>query len=135
MLLVSLQVQLVTTLVERSDRNMSTVAYALTTIDNPYDPFDEFDSWYMFDINRELTHRDENYVNCCSILDRFAHTSDALSDSENIAIIEDAINRIIKIDLMGVYKKVRRVVDEPKYDENETHEDGIISSQLYKNKK
>lgn len=91
---------------------MSMTAYALTTNDNPYNPFTEFDAWYAFDLNRELTHRHESYVNCCAILDRFAHTSDALSDSENLHEIEKAINKIIALDLFGVYKKVTGEVNE-----------------------
>lgn len=93
---------------------MSVTAYALTTNDNPYDPFKEFDAWYAFDLNRELTHKHESYVNCCAILDRFAHTSDALSESENLEEIENAIDKIIAIDLFGVYKKVKGNVEEIK---------------------
>lgn len=93
---------------------MSTTAYALTTIDNPYDPFTQFDAWYSFDLNRELTHRDEAYVNCCSILDRFAMTSDQLSESENNKEIENAIDRIIKNDPLNVYVKVKKTVPDPK---------------------
>ena len=64
-------------------------------------------------MNRELTHRDELYVNCCSILDRFAHTSEALSDEENSREIERAIDEIIKTDVTNVYRKVKREVEEP----------------------
>lgn len=73
---------------------------ALTTIDNPFDPFDQFDQWFQFDT-------DKGY-NSCSYLDRIAHTSDQLSDEENEAEIERAINEIIKYDFMNIYKKVKR---------------------------
>lgn len=89
---------------------MSNKVYALTTIDNPYDPFIQFDAWYRYDLNRELTHRDELYVNCCSILDRYAKTSDGLSEYENSKEIERAIDEIIKTDPMNVYVKVEREV-------------------------
>lgn len=71
---------------------------ALTTIDNPFDPFDDFTSWFMFDI--------EKGYNSCDYLGRIARTSDQLSDQENNEEIERAIDEIIKYDLMNVYKKV-----------------------------
>lgn len=70
----------------------------LTTIDNPFDPFDQFDSWYQFDV-------DKGY-NSCSYLARIARTSDQLSDAENEKEIERAINEILKYDFMNIYKKV-----------------------------
>lgn len=74
---------------------------ALTTFDNPYDPFDQFDSWYMFDT-------DKGY-NSCSYLDRIAATSDQLSEQENDQEIERAIDEIILFDSLNVYKKVVQV--------------------------
>ena len=71
---------------------------ALTTFDNPYDPFEQFDSWYMFDM-------DKGYCSC-SYLDRIAKTSSQLSEEENDAEIERAIDEIIKYDFRNIYKKV-----------------------------
>lgn len=71
---------------------------ALTTFDNPYDPFEQFDSWYMFDM-------DKGYCSC-SYLDRIARTSSQLSEEENDAEIERAIDEIIKYDFRNIYKKV-----------------------------
>lgn len=75
---------------------------AITTFDNPFDPFDQFDSWYQFDC-------DKGY-NSCSYLDRIARTSDQLSDEENDQEIERAIDEIIKFDFLNIYKKVKREV-------------------------
>lgn len=72
---------------------------ALTTKDNPFDPFTQFNEWYNFDI-------DKGY-NSCAYLDRIAHTSDQLSDEENAREIERAIDEIIKYDFMNNYKKVK----------------------------
>lgn len=72
---------------------------ALTTNDNPYDPFTQFDSWYMFDM-------DKGY-NSCAYLARIARTSDQLTDEENDREIERAIDEIIKYDFMNIYKKVK----------------------------
>lgn len=73
---------------------------ALTTNDNPYDPLDQFDSWFLYDI-------DKGY-NTCAYLGRIAHTSDALSDEENAQEVERAIDEIIDYDFMHIYKKVKR---------------------------
>jgi hypothetical protein len=72
---------------------------ALTTKDNPFDPFTQFNEWYNFDI-------DKGY-NSCGYLDRIANTSDQLSDEENAREIERAIDEIIKYDFMNNYKKVK----------------------------
>ena len=74
----------------------------LTTFDNPYDPFTQFDQWFMFDV-------DKGY-NSSSRLARFAKTSDQLSDEENEREIERAIDEIIKFDFLNIYKKVTKNV-------------------------
>lgn len=77
-------------------------AFAITTVDNPFDPFDDFDSWYRFDM-------DKGY-NSCSLLARLALTSDAFTDKENDEEIERAIDEIIKYDVLNIYKKVKREI-------------------------
>lgn len=76
----------------------------LSTIDNPFDPFDQFDSWYNYDM-------DKGYSSCC-YLSRVAFTSDSLSDVENMREIENAIDSIIKDDPYGAYIKVVRDVED-----------------------
>lgn len=71
---------------------------ALTTIDNPYDPFEQFDAWYMYDMDKGYS--------TCSYLDRIARTSNQLSDEENEKEIERAIDEIIQYDFQNIYKKV-----------------------------
>ncbi len=69
----------------------------LTTFDNPFDPFEQFDSWLMFDL-------DHGY-DSCQYLARIARTSDVLSETENDAEVERAIDEIIKYDIFNIYKK------------------------------
>lgn len=73
----------------------------LTTFDNPFDPFEQFDSWFLFDV--------EKGYNSCAYLARIARTSDQFSDKENNEEIERAIDEIIKYDFMNIYKKVKKV--------------------------
>ena len=85
-----------------NDEEKTPVRYkvALTTIDNPYDPFDDFNNWYLYDMRAGY--------NSCAYLDRIAKTSDALSDPENLDEIERAIDEIIRYDFMNIYRKVKR---------------------------
>lgn len=73
---------------------------ALTTIDNPYNPFEQFTSWFLFDV--------EKGYNSCSYLGRIARTSDSLSDEENDREIERAIDEIIRYDARNIYVKVKQ---------------------------
>lgn len=62
----------------------------LTTFDNPYDPFEQFENWFAFDT--------EKGYDSCAYLARVAHVSSELTDEENNAIIEEAIDEILKYD-------------------------------------
>ena len=75
----------------------------LTTIDNPFDPFEQFDSWFLFDV--------EKGYNSCSRLDRIARIGDDFTQKEIEEEKERAIDEIIKYDFMNVYKKVKRTIN------------------------
>lgn len=70
----------------------------LTTIDNPYNPFTQFNQWFLFDV--------EKGYDSCGYLGRIAHTSDELSDEENADEIERAIDEILKYDFTNMRKKI-----------------------------
>ncbi len=69
----------------------------ITTIDNPYNPFTQFDEWLQFDISKG--HYSLGY------LGRIAKTSEQLSDEENNDEIERAIDEIIEYDFLKIYTK------------------------------
>lgn len=72
----------------------------LTTVDNPFNPFEQFTSWWLFDI--------EKGYNSCSRLMRIAKLSDDMSSKEEEDEIERAIDEIVKYDFLDVYKKVKK---------------------------
>ena len=89
-----------------TDRN-DTLHIWITTVDNPCDPFDDFDNWYRFD---------ETKGYCTSgYLARYfdADTSD-MNDTEYEARLAIAIDKILNNDFMGQYFKVTRVNGETK---------------------
>lgn len=71
---------------------------ALSTVDNPFNPFKDFNSWFEFDL--------KNGYNCCSMLSRVSQTAEMLTDKENFEEIELAIDKIIKEDFLDIYIKV-----------------------------
>ena len=75
---------------------------ALTTIDNPYDPFTQFDEWYAYD----TVHG----YNSCSLLARFAKTSIDFSLEETNSKIEQAIDRIVNLNGVENYRKLVKEV-------------------------
>ena len=70
----------------------------ITTKDNPFSPFKDFDNWFRFDV--------EKGYHSSAYLARIAKTSDALTEQENDEEIERAIDEIIHYDFLGIYKKV-----------------------------
>ena len=76
------------------------MAVALTTVDNPYDPLDEFRKWYNYDV--------VHGYKSCVYLARIAHTSDKFTEEENSEELERAIDEIIKYDFRKIYKKVKK---------------------------
>ena len=76
----------------------------LTTFDNPYDPFDDFVHWWLFDI--------EKGYNTCGKIARIARSSEEFSTIEEKAETERAIDEIIINDFLNIYKKVTRETGE-----------------------
>lgn len=79
-----------------------TTESALTTSDNPYSPFTEFDSWYAYD--------EQAGYHTPSFLARVTKTSSELSDSDQQLALELAINEIVRENVLGIYVKVTREV-------------------------
>lgn len=73
--------------------------YMLTTVDNPYSPFTQPDAWYNYD--RSMGYYTPEY------LARIANTSVVLSDAQNDVIIDDAIDEIVTLNVLGIYRKVK----------------------------
>lgn len=84
------------------DINKDERDFMLTTKDNPYNPWTEYDQWFTYD--------HEKGYDSPSYQARIAYTSDDLSDEENEQIINQAIEDIIRLDkAIGVgYTKAYR---------------------------
>lgn len=76
----------------------------LTTVDNPFDPFTEYDAWYAFDTRRGYQS--------CSLLARIINTSPELSDADQAKATENAIDEIVFENVNGLYRKVVREIEE-----------------------
>ena len=70
----------------------------LTTFDNPYNPFDDFTLWLMYD-------KEQGY-DTCERLARIAKLSDDMSQDEIDAETTRAMDEIIFYDFLNIYKTV-----------------------------
>ena len=70
----------------------------LTTVDNPFDPFTQFDEWYAYDVNAGY--------HTSAFLARIVKSSEELSEADQSAAIEAAIDEIVDINTNGLYRKV-----------------------------
>lgn len=72
----------------------------ITTFDNPYDPFTNFNEWFMFDV--------EKGYYTCNYLARIVNMTDDMTEKEEEAEIERAIDEIILYNPLNIYKKIKR---------------------------
>ena len=72
----------------------------LSTIDNPYDPFTQWDQWLNYDT--------VNGYNTCQYLARVTYSSNELSDIDQSIAITNAINEILKLNILGLYIIVKK---------------------------
>lgn len=70
----------------------------ITTVDNPFDPFTQFDEWFAWD--------EAAGYHTSSLLARVVKTSDALSEADQEAAYRDAVAEIAKENVSGVHRLV-----------------------------
>lgn len=76
------------------------MASMLTTIDNPFDPFTQFDQWLQFDI--------EKGYHTCQFLAKVSRASNDMSEEDFKKENERAIDEIVKFNVRGIDKKVTK---------------------------
>lgn len=74
--------------------------YMLTTEDNPYNPFTQFNLWYHFDLQKGY--------NTCSYLARIVKATDELGDAELLTAISRGTQEILSLNLLGKYCTITR---------------------------
>lgn len=84
----------------------------LTTTDNPFDPFDQFNEWLVYD-----TLHGHGTLN---LLARLTISSPALSTADQLLAIDQAMDEIVEMNVNGLYKKVSREVVDAEADSNDT---------------
>lgn len=72
--------------------------HMLTTVDNPFDPFTQFDAWYAYDTSKGY--------HSSALLARIINTSDELSDADQSFVIETAIDQVVRENVSGMHRKV-----------------------------
>ena len=69
----------------------------LTTKDNPFNPFTQYEEWKVFD--EDKGYFTNNY------LARIVRTSNDLSEADQEAAINTAIDEIVELNILGIYRK------------------------------
>lgn len=80
----------------------------ITTVDNPFNPFEDFASWYDFDMEK-------GYCSCQRVA-RLANITDDMSEVEIENETERATRRLVEIDPLDIFQlyiiKVKNDEDE-----------------------
>ena len=73
------------------------VATFVTTLDNPFDYFTQFEDWNKFD-------EDKGYYTC-NYVARIAKTSTEMSERDYVQAVNDAVDEILRLNVTGNYVK------------------------------
>jgi hypothetical protein len=90
-------------------RRIEMAVHMLTTVDNPWNPFTQFDEWLSFD--------EASGYYTTQYLARLTLSSPDLSDADQSEAIEVAIESIVEQNVLGIYRKVEAPVG---WDEEES---------------
>lgn len=74
--------------------------HMLTTIDNPFHPFTQFDDWNAWDMRVGY--------NTLAYLARICRTSNDLTEVDESLAIELAIDEVLEHNLLGLYMRVSK---------------------------
>lgn len=77
---------------------MNEQTVGITTIDNPFDYFEQFENWYLFDM--------EKGYNTCSRLARLMSYDESMTQKEEDEQRELAIDRLVELDPFDIYRKI-----------------------------
>ena len=73
---------------------------AVTTFDNPFDPFEQFVSWSLFDAEKGYYSNQK--------VARLANFTEDMTEKEMLEENERAIDLLISLDFTNTFKKVQR---------------------------
>lgn len=72
----------------------------LSTIDNPFNPFDDYAAWYTYDVS--------SGYHTSSFLARVLNSSDQLSEADELKEIENTIDEVVRENVLGIYVKITK---------------------------
>ena len=77
--------------------------FFLTTFDNFFNPFEDFNSWFAFDSAKSY--------NSSGLLDRIADVPEGLGEFQERKAVVEAMHRIVRLHDGKIYKIVVRKID------------------------
>ena len=72
--------------------------FMLTTVDNPFNPFTQWDEWFAYDMKMGY--------HTCALLARVTVTTDELSDVDQDLTLQQAIDEVVQYNVSGMHRKV-----------------------------
>lgn len=96
----------------------------VTTIDNPFDPFEESEKWQQFDEEKGY------FTN--NLIARIANADDEMTDDAYNFMVEQAVDEIVRFNTLGIYKKAIKGENNVSSEENRKKAREFMENQLEK---